>query len=125
MFQETLAPSVYNRSLREVLGYDAIGNTPGCEWIETKLNFLCEQFNLEKFKKRSHYFEVRTYKMIEDSESILGQWEVGEEAVGFIAGYLHSRLRMLSVFADLDEKFVWIKKEGRREVFRQIVTSGV
>lgn len=125
MFQETLAPSVYNLSLREVLGYDTIGNTPGCEWIETKLNFLCEEFNLEYFKKRSHYFEVRTYKMTEDSESILGQWEVGEEAVGFIAGYLNSRLRMLSVFADLAERFVWIKKEGRGEVFRQIDISGV
>ena len=107
------------------MGYGTIGNTLGCEWIETKLNFLCEEFNLEYFKKRGHFFEVRTYKMTEDSELILGQQELGEEAVGFIAGYLHSRLRMLSVFADLAERFAWIKKEGRREVFHQIDISGV
>lgn len=119
-----MTPAIYTLSLKEVLGFDIIGTTMGSQWVEERLKRLCEEFNLEKFKKRSHHFETRTYKMTKNSEFILGQWEVGEEAVGFIAGYIHARLRMLSIFADLEDRFVWVRKGRKKEEFHQIVFSG-
>ena len=119
-----MTPGVYTLSLKEVLGEDSIGNTVGYQWVETKLQLLCDELNLEKFKVRSHYFGVRTYKMKNNSEFILGQWEAGEDAVGFVAGYIRSRLRTLSVFADLEDKFVWVRKGRRKEEFHQVIFSG-
>lgn len=99
---------------------EIIGSRSALEWVKEGIGALRKEFELGRFKAR-----FRDFKIIETTRSdrvvtFVGQEELGVEAIGFIAGFVDGKIKMLSVFVDLKDRFVWIKKEGNREKLNEI-----
>lgn len=100
---------------------EKIGIKPAYEWVEEQLEKLREKYGLKKFKAAPRDFELIRYGEGERSESLLGQEELGEEAIGFVAEYIDGELRMLSVFIDLKDRRARIQKIGyKKETFLEL-----
>lgn len=104
-----------------ILENETIGNKPAYEWIEERLKLLKQDFKLGRFKADSRNFVLIKTDERESVQLFLGQEELGEEAVGFVAGFVDRKLKMLSVFVDLEDRIVWVRREGYREQSNQVM----
>lgn len=103
---------------KNLLESDEIGIKPAYEWVEQHLDELKQKYGLFRFKVEPRDYELIGY---EEGETILGQEELEDEAIGFVAVFIDGNLRMLSVFADLKERIVRVQKiDHKKETFLEI-----
>lgn len=103
------------KDIVDLLGDEVLGGKSATKWVEAELDILIESNKLGRLRPKRKDFKVVRFIKDTDIEIIVGQKELGSEAVGFIACYASRKLRTLSVFADLEDKFIWTIKEGRRQ----------
>jgi hypothetical protein len=121
MTGEELLPRGEPATIRDILGGKVLGNKPGNEWVEKRLKRLQEKLKLQVFDLERG-FSINRRTPDEISEIFYGEKILGEGIVGFSAGVIGGELKMLSVFAALSNRLVWIRKEvGQREEFYKIV----
>ncbi len=101
-----------------LLESEKIGREPAFEWVEKQLKKLRQKYNLSKFQVDPRDYELWPIPTPPRVKELLGQEEIGQEAVGFIAGYIDGELRMLSVFVDLGDRIARIQKNDyKKETF--------
>ena len=104
-----------------ILENETIGNKLAYQWVEERLKLLKQDFKLGRFKADPRNFVLIKTDERECVQLFLGQEELGEEAIGFVAGFVNRKLKMLSVFADLEDRIVWVRREGYREQSNQVM----
>ena len=104
---------------KDLLEDASIGRRPAYEWVEGKLGTLKRKYGLVRFKSDLREFEVTETSKSERGGSFIGQEERGNEAVGFLAGFVDGELKMLSVFADLEGRFIRFLRVGYSEQFNE------
>ena len=107
----------------DLLEGKTIGNRPAYEWVESKLSSLRRKYKLGKFKADLYDFEVKETIHSERVVSFTGLEETGNEEVGFIAGFVEGELKMLSVFANLEDRFARFIRTGYNEQFNEWVLA--
>lgn len=111
-------------TLRDILGNRTLGSKLAYKWVEKALKRLQEDLELSRFDLGGRFQLTKLTPEI-GRETLSGQKEFGKEAIGFTAGVIDGELRMVSVFAFLKDRFVWIRKEvGEGEEYHQIVFTG-
>lgn len=106
---------------KDILEGLSVQSKPAHEWVNKKLDFLKNELGLEHVN--SDQFEVirLKYKANPKFGGVLGQVEFDHQVLGFIVNFKEEKLRVISVFAYLADRIVWIRREGRSESYNQCV----
>ena len=108
-----------NLSIKDILGSRSFKNRLASEWVEDAFNRLREGEDF-LFHDLSGGLKICVVSPDESRVTLSGQKSLPEGVVGFNAGFISGELRMLSVFAFLRDRLVWITEEvSRREKFHQ------
>ena len=118
--REERVPQGGNLTIRDILGHRPFKNKLASEWIEDIFGRLQEKTDLS-LPNLDGGLTVSIVSPDVSRVALSGQKVLPKATVGFNAGFISGELRMLSVFAFLEDRFIWMTEgASRRENFYQV-----